>query len=323
MTWASFHARYQGSAGALSIFSADTVSVSCEVPNRAFASVSASTRNSDNVSPPPETVGLEAGYAEASGHEGAKRVHRQAQCISCLIRARSEARTWMSTYTAIFANREFRNLWIGSALGNAASTMTSLTLAIMVDATTGSALLAAMIMFGPSLAQVLGVSTLMSAADTARPRRVLTLLAGLSTVAVCAQAALDLVRGTPAPARARGRLRTVDRLRRPLGPARRGGRRGPVHPRPLGDEPVRRRDADRRLRHRRTVAAGNQSVGGALDGDRLLRPDRSGAPVRAARPRAPASRADRPRPRPGAATAACSARRAPARCSWHCPSPTA
>jgi hypothetical protein len=41
---------------------------------------------------------------------------------------------------------------------NAASTMTSLTLAIMVDATTGSALLAAMIMFGPSLAQVSSAS---------------------------------------------------------------------------------------------------------------------------------------------------------------------
>jgi MFS family permease len=101
----------------------------------------------------------------------------------------------MSTYTQIFANREFRNLWFGSALGNASSTMTSLTLAIVVDATTGSALLAAMIMFGPSLAQVLGVSTLMSAADTARPRRVLSLLAVLSTVAVGAQAALDLNAG--------------------------------------------------------------------------------------------------------------------------------
>ena len=40
----------------------------------------------------------------------------------------------MSTYRAIFANREFRNLWISSALGNASSTMTSLTLAILVDA---------------------------------------------------------------------------------------------------------------------------------------------------------------------------------------------
>src|SRR5690349_13091589 len=98
----------------------------------------------------------------------------------------------MSTYTQIFANREFRNLWIGSALGNASSTMTSLTLALLVDTTTGSALLAAMIMFGPSLAQVLGVSTLMSAADTARPRQVLTMLSLLATVEVAAQAAFDL-----------------------------------------------------------------------------------------------------------------------------------
>jgi hypothetical protein len=101
----------------------------------------------------------------------------------------------MSTYTQIFATREFRNLWFGSALGNASSTMTSLTLAIVVDATTGSALLAAMIMFGPSLAQVLGVSTLMSAADTARPRQILTLLAAGSAVAVGIQAALDLSPG--------------------------------------------------------------------------------------------------------------------------------
>lgn len=101
----------------------------------------------------------------------------------------------MTTYRAIFANREFRNLWISSALGNASSTMTSLTLAILVDAATGSALLAATIMFGPSLAQVLGVSTLMSAADTARPRQVLTLLSVLSTVAVGIQAAFGLSAG--------------------------------------------------------------------------------------------------------------------------------
>ena len=102
----------------------------------------------------------------------------------------------MTTYRQIFANREFRSLWIGSALGTASSTMTSLTLALMVDAATGSALLAALVMFGPSLAQVLGASTLMSAADTARPRRVLVMLATLSTVAVGAQAALDLNSGT-------------------------------------------------------------------------------------------------------------------------------
>ena len=102
----------------------------------------------------------------------------------------------MSTYRHLFASGEFRNLWIGSALGNVSATMTSLTLALMVDAATGSALLAALVMFGPSLAQVLGASTLMSAADTAPPRRILTLLACLSTVAVGAQAALDLTPAT-------------------------------------------------------------------------------------------------------------------------------
>ncbi|MFF1819893.1 hypothetical protein ACFVWG_21510 [Kribbella sp. NPDC058245] len=96
------------------------------------------------------------------------------------------------TYRQIFANAEFRSLWIGSALGNASSTMTSLTLALLVNAATGSALLAALVMFGPSLAQVLGVSTLMSAADTARPRRILVVLAVLSTAAVTAQAAFQL-----------------------------------------------------------------------------------------------------------------------------------
>ncbi|MFI7062296.1 MFS transporter [Kribbella sp. NPDC050124] len=98
----------------------------------------------------------------------------------------------MTTYRQLFAIREFRGLWLGSALGNASATMTSLTLALMVDAATGSAVLVAMVMFGPSLAQVLGASTLMSAADTARPRQVLTLLAGLSTIAAAVQAAFDL-----------------------------------------------------------------------------------------------------------------------------------
>ncbi|WP_433004150.1 hypothetical protein [Kribbella sp. CA-294648] len=98
----------------------------------------------------------------------------------------------MSTYREIFRGREFRGLWISSALGNASATMTSLTLAIVVNAETGSALLSALIMFGPSLAHVLGASTLMSAADTARPRRILIVLATVSTAAVVAQAAFDL-----------------------------------------------------------------------------------------------------------------------------------
>lgn len=98
----------------------------------------------------------------------------------------------MSTYREIFRRREFRSLWISSALGNASATMTSLTLAIVVNAETGSALLSALIMFGPSLAHVVGASTLMSAADTARPRQILVVLATISTAAVAAQAAFDL-----------------------------------------------------------------------------------------------------------------------------------
>ncbi|MGC4942819.1 hypothetical protein [Kribbella sp. DT2] len=98
----------------------------------------------------------------------------------------------MSTYREIFRRTEFRSLWLSSALGNASSTMTSLTLAIVVNDQTGSALLTAFVMFGPSLAQVVGASTLMSAADTARPRRILVLLAALSTAAVAVQAAFDL-----------------------------------------------------------------------------------------------------------------------------------
>ncbi|MEV6284617.1 MFS transporter [Kribbella sp. NPDC051770] len=98
----------------------------------------------------------------------------------------------MSTYREIFRRSEFRSLWLSSALGNASSTMTSLTLAIVVNEQTGSALLSAFVMFGPSLAQVVGASTLMSAADTARPRRILVLLAVLSTIAVGVQAAAEL-----------------------------------------------------------------------------------------------------------------------------------
>ncbi|GAA1569074.1 MFS transporter [Kribbella sancticallisti] len=98
----------------------------------------------------------------------------------------------MSTYREVFGQAEFRNLWISTALGNASATMTSLTLAIVVNAETGSALLSALVMFGPSLAHVIGASTLMSAADTAKPRRLLVLFAVVSTAAIAAQAAFDL-----------------------------------------------------------------------------------------------------------------------------------
>jgi hypothetical protein len=67
----------------------------------------------------------------------------------------------MSTYgyVELFRHREFRALWTGSALGVAATTMSSLSLATLVFAQTGSSLLTAVTMFGPSLVQVAGANT--------------------------------------------------------------------------------------------------------------------------------------------------------------------
>ena len=60
------------------------------------------------------------------------------------------------TYRALFAQPEFRALWTSTALSTVAATMSSLALATLVHRETGSALLTAVAMFGPSVAQVLG-----------------------------------------------------------------------------------------------------------------------------------------------------------------------
>lgn len=98
----------------------------------------------------------------------------------------------MRTYTDLFRVRDFRTLWTASALVTAASTMASLALATLVHAQTGSALLTAVALFGPSLAQAVGAMTLMSAADTARPRPLLTLLSGITAATLLLQAAFAL-----------------------------------------------------------------------------------------------------------------------------------
>jgi MFS family permease len=100
------------------------------------------------------------------------------------------------TYRDLFAVREFRALWVSSAASTAAQTMSALALATVVHAETGSALLSALAMFGPSLAQVVGAATLMSAADASPPRRALTLVLVVSTAVLALQAALPL--STPA-----------------------------------------------------------------------------------------------------------------------------
>ncbi|HYO37494.1 MAG TPA: hypothetical protein VER97_15570 [Geodermatophilus sp.] len=101
----------------------------------------------------------------------------------------------MLTYRALFASPEFRALWTAGALTTAASTTSSLALATLVYRSTGSALLTAVAMFGPSVAQALGATTLMSAADAGPPLRTLLLVAVVSTAALALQALPGL--GTP------------------------------------------------------------------------------------------------------------------------------
>ncbi len=103
----------------------------------------------------------------------------------------------MLTYRALFASPEFRALWTAGALGTAAQTASSLALATLVYRSTGSALLTAVAMFGPSTAQALGATTLMSAADASPPRRTLLLVAAVSTAALASQT----LPGLGAPAR--------------------------------------------------------------------------------------------------------------------------
>jgi predicted MFS family arabinose efflux permease len=91
------------------------------------------------------------------------------------------------TYRALFAQSEFRALWTSTALATVAATMSSLALATVVHRETGSALLTAVAMFGPSMAQVLGATTLMSASDASPPRRTLTVVGALTTASLALQ----------------------------------------------------------------------------------------------------------------------------------------
>jgi MFS family permease len=91
------------------------------------------------------------------------------------------------TYRALFGQPEFRALWTSTALSTVAGTTSSLALATVVHRQTGSALLTAIAMFGPSMAQLLGATTLMSAADASPPRRTLTVVGALTTTSLVLQ----------------------------------------------------------------------------------------------------------------------------------------
>ncbi|UGQ11621.1 MFS transporter [Yinghuangia sp. ASG 101] len=94
----------------------------------------------------------------------------------------------MRTYRELFRTPEFTPLFATAGLSVAASTVSGLALGILVHSATGSPLLSALAMFGPSLAQVVGALTLLSAADRVRPRAATTgIAAGLAaTTAVSA-----------------------------------------------------------------------------------------------------------------------------------------
>ncbi|GAA0798495.1 MFS transporter [Spirilliplanes yamanashiensis] len=83
----------------------------------------------------------------------------------------------MRTYRELFRTPEFTPLFAASAAQTAAGTLSGLALGTLVYARTGSPLLAALSMFGPSFGQVLGALLLLSAADRLPPRTAVTLVA--------------------------------------------------------------------------------------------------------------------------------------------------
>ena len=102
----------------------------------------------------------------------------------------------MLTYRELFRVPQFGPLFATGALQAAGSTMSGLALGTLVYTATGSPLLAALSMFGSSLAQVVGATVLMSLADRLPPRAALSGMAlafGLTTAVLA-------VPGLPLPA---------------------------------------------------------------------------------------------------------------------------
>lgn len=85
----------------------------------------------------------------------------------------------MRTYRELFRVPEFTPLFLTSSVQVAATTVTGLALGTLVYAATRSPLLSALVMFGPSLAQLIGATALLSAADRLPPRAA---IAGIALV---------------------------------------------------------------------------------------------------------------------------------------------
>ncbi|WP_416982638.1 MFS transporter [Streptomyces sp. T028] len=80
----------------------------------------------------------------------------------------------MTGYRQLFRTPEFTPLFLSGAAHAAAQTVGGLALGVLVYDATDSPLLSALSMFGPSLAQVLGATLLLSGADRLPPRTALT-----------------------------------------------------------------------------------------------------------------------------------------------------
>jgi MFS family permease len=95
----------------------------------------------------------------------------------------------MRTYRELFASPEFGPLFATATAHTAATTVSGLALSTLVYTATGSPLLSALSMFGPSLVQVIGATTLLSAADRLPPRAA---TAGLALASATGTAALAI-----------------------------------------------------------------------------------------------------------------------------------
>jgi hypothetical protein len=98
----------------------------------------------------------------------------------------------MTTYRRIFAVREFRGVFFAEATTTAGRTMEMLALSVLVYATTGSALLAALAYLAGFLPQALGAMSLLSLADRLPPRAFLVLWDGVRIVVPLALASRAL-----------------------------------------------------------------------------------------------------------------------------------
>lgn len=99
----------------------------------------------------------------------------------------------LRTYRQLFRAPEFAPFFSSLVLQNGAMALSGLAIATLVYRRTDSPLLSALAMFGPALAQLLGATTLLSAADRLRPRAAIV----GTTIVFAATTALLAVPGLP------------------------------------------------------------------------------------------------------------------------------